>query len=511
MSSEEEKSNPSHKKTFSQETSTEKTIKIKNISKNKSIPEELYQNSLENVNNMIELRQNLEKGDYKQDLETILLEFQKGKEQISKLDENEENMNKIIQEDNDLELSDDLFEERTLKILSDVYGLKEYNLYPIFDFGHLRTKKANVIKIYFNQIELSVENEKPSFSDLFLGELDTYMFQFLEMPMIFHKYNEDFFSLTVISKDFKNSIDFEFRKKNDYDKFAATSFIFAEINEDLMETKTKIKELKNKNDSSDDEVIKEIKDLEEKKLDSYQKILKLQEKIYSENTIKKELATKREELLILEEYAKIRELEDHEEKIEIEERDKRGKEEEKNINKLKEEINRCEQSLKEITVKIERKETEIEGLFFSSKEIILKNTIGDELKIPEKKAVIIEVKNMKKYKTMVENILNKKKLMKTFGFKTDLFYFIGILRGIDINKVQKQEINDKFFKDSNMKNMIIIYPEKLNFLNIPLIEIKNEVKEEPKKDTNLSDMLMDLINAIRNIQKDINIIKEKIK
>jgi len=511
LSTEEEKSNPSHKKTFSQETSSEKTNKIISVSKNKSIPEELYQNSLENVNNMIELRQNLEKGDYKQDLETILLAFQKGKEQISKLDENEENMNKIIQEDNDLELSDDLFEERTLKILSDVYGLKEYHLYPIFDFGHLRTKKANVIKIYFNQIELSVENEKPTYSALFLDELDTYMFQFLEIPMIFHKYNEDFFSLTVISKDFKNSIDFEFRKKNDYDKFATTSFILAEINDDLMETKTKIKELKNKNDSSNDEVIKEIKDLEEKKLDSYQKILKLQEKIYSEKTIKKELATKREELLILEEYAKIRELEDHGEKIEIEERDKRKKEEEKNINKLKEEINRCEQSLKKINVKIEQKEAEIEGLFLSSKEIILKNTIGDELKIPEKSVVMVEVKNMKKYKTMIENILNKKKLMKTFGLKTDLFYFIGILRGIDINKDQKKEINDKFFKGLNMKNTIIIYPEKLNFLNVPLIEEKNEVKEEPKKDKNLSDMLMDLINTIRDIQKDINIIKEKIK
>ena len=125
---------------------------------------------------------------------------------------------------------------------------------------------------------------------------------------------------------------------------------------------------------------------------------------------------------------------------------------------------------------------------------------------------------MKKYKTMVENILNKKKLMKTFGFKTDLFYFIGILRGIDINKVQKQEINDKFFKDSNMKNMIIIYPEKLNFLNVPLIEEKNEVKEEPEKDKNLSDMMMDIktmllnsINTLSDIQKDINFIKEKMK
>ena len=532
MSYQESKNKIGIKFTSPQKPINEKTNKTESVSKGNSIPDKVYQNSIENLNNMSELRKNLKNGDYCEDFKKGLLVFQEENEEISELYANEKNINRIIQEDSEWKLNNDLFEERALKILSDVYGLKEYNLYPYFDVGYSKTKKSNVIKIYFDQIELNVENEENTFSALYLSERDTYMFKFLKMPMILHKYNEDFYSLTVITKDFKNSIDFEFRKGDNNERITTTSFIFAEINEDIMETKNIIKELKNKKDSTDDKTKKDIFD---KKIESYKKILESKEKIYSKKNIENELAKKRNELIILEENAKLKEIDDkEEEEIKKEEEDKGKKEEEAKIIELKEEIKNYENSLKKIILKIEQKDKEIDGLYFTSKKIILKNTIGDVLTIPEKSAIIVEVKNMKKYKTIVENIRSKKKLMNTLGINTELLYFVGILRGININQEQKEKINKTIFKDLNMKNMIIIYPEKLNFLNVPLIEVKNGVKEGPKSDINLYEIINelknDIINELKNelkndvtelkgiltgqineLRKDVNLLKEKIK
>jgi hypothetical protein len=511
MSYQEDKNKISIKVTSSQNSINEESNKTKSLSKGKSIPDKVYQNSIENLKNMSELKQNLKKGDYCEDFKKGLLEFQEENEEISELYANEEKMDRIIQEESDWKLNNDLFEERALEILSDVYELKEYNLYPYFDVGYSKTKKSNVIKIYFNQIELNVENEESSFSALFLSEKDTYMFKFQEMPMILHKYNEDFYSLTVITKDFKNSIDFEFTKGDKNERISTTSFIFAEINEDLIETKNKIKELKNGKDSIDDKTKKAKID---KKIESYKKILKSKEKLYSKKNIENELEKKRNELIILEENAKLKEIDD----IEEGEIKKEEKEEEEKITKLKEEINNYKNSLKKIILKIEQKDKEIDGLYFTSKKIILKNTIGDVLTIPEKRAVIVEVKNIKKYQTIVENIRSKKKLMNTLGIKTEALYFVGILRGININQEQKEKINKTIFKDLNMKNMIIIYPEKLNFLNVPLIEVKNGVKEGQKSDINLYDIINELKNELKELtgqinelRKDVNFLKEKIK
>jgi len=575
MSFEGSKTNKSKRSNLSQKTKSEKDNKSKNMSIGNSIPDIVYKNSVQNLKDMIELKKNLEEGEYTNtnDLQKNLTEFQNKNEEISKLYGDEENVKNLIEQDGNWKLNNDLFEERALKILSDVYGLKEYNLYPYFDVGFSKTKKSNVIKIYFNQIELSVEKEGPKFSALFLDDLDTYMFRCLEMPMIFHKYSENF-TLTVISKDFKNSIDFDFKKGSNNEKVATTSFILAELNEDLMEIRNKIKEIKNEKDSSNDN---EIKELYGKKLESYQKMLKLKEEFYSQNNIENELAKKKNELSILEEASTIRDIEDkeeemkkkkedkkkeeeeklkkedeekrkkeeedkkkegeeklkkedeekrkkeeedkkkeEEEKLKQEQKEKQKKEDEKQKIKVMEDIKNYEQFLRKITFKFEQKDREIDGLFFTSKEIILQNTIGDILKIPQKRAIIVEVKNIKKYKTMVENIRIKKKLMNTLGFKTEDLFFIGILRGIDVDNDKKKEINNKYFKDLNMQNMIIIYPEKFNFLNVPLIEVKNEVKEKPKEDkpkenANLYDMIAKLIQQVNDLQNNFNSIKEKIK
>ena len=312
MSYEGSKTNTDKKSNLSQKTKSGKDNKSKIKSRGKSIPDKIYENSTQNLKNMIELKKNLEKGNYAHDLQKDIAEFEKKNEEISKLYGDEENVKKSIRKDDNWKLNNDLFEERTLKILSDVYELKEYNLYPYFDVGFSKTKKSNVIKIYFNQIDLRVDNEEPTFSALFLDDLDTYMFYFQEMPMIIHKYEENFFTLTVISKDFKNSIDFDFKKGDNDEKIATTSFIFAELNEDLMEIKNKIKKLKNEIDSSND---KDKKKLYDKKLASYQKILKLKEYIYSQKNIENELTKKTKQLSILEEREKIREIEDEEEEI----------------------------------------------------------------------------------------------------------------------------------------------------------------------------------------------------
>ena len=80
----------------------------------------------------------MKKGDYCEDFKKGLL-FQEENEEISELYADEENMNRIIQEDTDWKLNNDLFEECALKIISDVYGLKEFNLYPYFDVDYSKT------------------------------------------------------------------------------------------------------------------------------------------------------------------------------------------------------------------------------------------------------------------------------------------------------------------------------------------------------------------------------------
>ena len=603
MSYEGSKTNTNKRSTPSQKTTSKKDNKSKNMSKGKSISDIVCKNSAQNLNNMIELKNNLKKNNYANDLQNNISEFQKKNEEISKLYADEKNVKNLIDKGDNWKLNNDLFEERTLEILSDVYELKDYNLYPYFDVGFSKTKKSNVIKVYFNKIDLSVEKEETTFSALFLEDIDTYMFQFLEMPMIFHKNDGNYFTLTVISKDFKNSVDFDFKKGDTNEKVTTTSFTFAELSDDLIEIKNKIKELKNEKDSSND---KDKKESNDKKLESYQKILKLKENIYSQTNIEMELDKKRNELSILEERETIREIEDKEEKLKKkeeeekrkneeeekrrkeedekrkkeeedknkegeekrkkevkedkkkedeekrkreqkakekkEDEEKRKKEEEEKIKKEEEEkrnkeqkakekkedeekkikimedIHNYEKLLKKITFRIEQIDKEIDGLFFTSKEIILENTIGDKLKIPQEKAIIVEVKNINKYKTMVENIRIKKKLMSTLGFKTEDLFFVGILRGIDVDEKKKKEINDKYYKELNMQNMIVIYAEKFNFLNVPLIQVKNEKKEKPKEDANLYSMFLDLkrmlinqSNDINELKKDVNLLKEKIK
>lgn len=67
MSYQESKNKIGIKFTSPQKPINEKTNKTKSVSKGNSIPDKVYQNSIENLNNMIELRKNLKNGDYCED------------------------------------------------------------------------------------------------------------------------------------------------------------------------------------------------------------------------------------------------------------------------------------------------------------------------------------------------------------------------------------------------------------------------------------------------------------
>ena len=436
-------------------------------------------NNLEKLENFISLEENLKEKPCWKDFKNAYDKLMKENKEIAELYENEKKINEVIDKDNTWKINNDVFEDRVLKIFSDSYNLKEYNLYPYFESSYSKKKKSNTIKIYFNKAEFLIEDEKEPFSIIFLDDRDTYMTCFKEMPILFQKVGGEFNSVTLISENFKYCIDFELTKRgNGYE----TSFIFAEINRDLLETKNKIKELKNAEDSMQNE---EEKNRLKKILESYGKILDSQTKLYSKKNIENELEKKKEELIVLEEKIKIKELN-------IKKNGKEEEEDKQKICKIKEEINKYEKSLKKITIKIQRHDKEFDGLFYSQEKIKLKNTIGDELIIPAQSPIIVEVKNINRYKTIIENIANKKNLLNSLGFNTHYFYFVGIIRGIDVNKESKEQIN-KIFDALNFKNIIVIYPEKLQFLNTPLIEIKMGISSEEKGNNNILNVVQGIM------------------
>ena len=122
------------------------------------------------------------------------------------------------------------------------------------------------------------------------------------------------------------------------------------------------------------------------------------EKKYSKENLEFELNSKKNELTILQEKVNLNKI--------------KNEEVQKNINELKVEIDNINKLLKRIIIKIEKKDREFDGLFFASKKIVLKNSIGDSLEIPEKSPIIVEVKNIIKYKTIIIFFIKKISLFK---------------------------------------------------------------------------------------------------
>ena len=163
---------------------------------------------------------------------------------------------------------------------------------------------------------------------------------------------------------------------------------------------------------------------------------------------------------------------------------------------IKKEIERYNDLLRVMTIKIQRLDEEFDGLFISREEVLLSNSMKDTLKIPPKSPIIIEIKNHSKFGEIVSDLRKKKKILESIGFKKDSFYFVGILRGLDINEKLIEEKN-QIKKSFNFKNMIVIYPDKSKFLDVPLYDIKEGskgIKSEPTLRAKLYASLINIIN-----------------
>ena len=93
--------------------------------------------------------------------------------------------------------------------------------------------------------------------------------------------------------------------------------------------------------------------------------------------------------------------------------------------------------------------------------------------------------------------------MDDVGIKSENFYFIGILKDLNIAQNEKSVIDGKI-KNFNFKNIIIICPENFNFLGVELYKVK---KEEENED-NYS--LKDLVKMFKQLQNQFNNIEKQL-
>ena len=439
-------------------------------------------------------------------------------------------LNEINQKDKAFKLNDFIFEENSIKIFSDVYGLKEYILYPHFDVALSEKKRTNVTSIFYYKINFQVgeqkesddsnkkkssnkkkmetkneNDENKSISLYFLDDREAYVAKFREIQFIFQKEKDIFNKVRVLSKENDYISEFSFNKiGQEYEVFIP----FFEIKEELIETQKKVIEANNLRDSTKDPQEKEKASEDAKKYSEELNSLKTE---YSENTIKTILQDKKNELSQLEKDEKLDQ-----------------KEKEKRKQKILNEIKVQEGLLKGIIIKIIRRSQEFDGFFFTTKEITLKNNIGGVLTIPAQKPIIVEAKNISNYKSLLDNIKYKRKLLEVLRLDESKFYYVGILRRIDDDK--KQEAIQSI-ESSNKENTIIIYPDKWDFLGFPLYRTKKEIfeKDEAKNggetslqeekiesknscNNRLMDMRSELENIIREIfQKEIEPLKQEVK
>ena len=210
-----------------------------------------YISSKDNIDNLNELRNNLKgKNKYIDKYHNVLTNYELDNINIKLCYENEENMNKylekkLIEKNDAFKLDNELFELQAKRIFSEVYELKEKILYPYFSVEYSQNKRANTIKIYYYKIEIKSGNNNPicfSFPEI----KDTFLINFEKKPIIIEKKGDNDFVMSVISKDFNHSIDFQFIKKDD---FFQTSLIHADISDELFQSEENVKETRNKIDS----------------------------------------------------------------------------------------------------------------------------------------------------------------------------------------------------------------------------------------------------------------------
>lgn len=126
-----------------------------------------------------------------------------------------------------------------------------------------------------------------------------------------------------------------------------------------------------------------------------------------------------------------------------------NKDDSKEKNALKKEIEEYVKLLKRITVTIKKLDQEFDGLYISRKKFILKNNLDDEITIPANSFMIVEVKNYNNYFDLSENIKKKKNILNSIGFPVDKFFFVGILRNLDEERKKNGQL-----KKLNSKNRL---------------------------------------------------------
>ena len=559
-----------NKKCKSEEIKRENEIQSDNKSENKSEQQSTnsqYINPKDNIDNLNELKKNLnEENKYFDKYINTLENYELDNNNVKLCYETEENMNKFVEgklmtKNDAFKLDNDLFELQAKRIFSKVYELKEKILYPYFSVEYSKGKRTNTIKIYFYQIEIKSENNRPicfTFPEI----KNNFIINFEKKPIIIEKKGNNNFVMSVISKDFNHSIDFHFTKMGD---FFQTSLIYADINDELFQIEENVKKTKNKIDSLKnirtnkkiennigenegninnkiDKIPQEIntmnnneenpkekqinnkntqeniqekdmnnnnsiqksseKEILKKKLKIYEIKLKHIKEKFSKENITKELAKKNEELEIL--------------NLEIE-IDENKDDSEAKKNALIKEIEEYEKLLKPITVTIRKLDQEFDGLYINKKEFVLKNDLGYEMKIPANSFVIVEVKNHNNYFDLFLNLEKKEKILKSIGFPIDKFFFVGILRSVDKERKEKGKL-----RKLKNKNMIIIYPDETTFLGVSLFDeiIEKNAKEEKAQSTedksskNFQDeviqMFRNLSNEIKEIKNNMNIMGNKI-
>ena len=385
----------------------------KNFSQNESEKtNSQYISSKDNIDNLNELRNNLKgKNKYIDKYYNVLTNYELDNKNIKLCYENEENMNKylekkLIEKNDSFKLDNELFELQAKRIFSEVYELKEKILYPYFSVEYSQNKRANTIKIYYYKIEIKSGNNNPicfSFPEI----KDTFLINFEKKPIIIEKKGDDDFVMSVISKDFNHSIDFQFIKKDD---FFQTSLIHADISDELFQSEENVKETRNKIDSLNNIENKE----EENKNNKIDEIHRRRDLINNneENSKQKQINDKKTQENIQEDLMNINNKEDEkkipEEKSEINNIKDKNREifnnnNEKNSmdNNNTSELN-CEVKSEEKEIKEEEKLDEKRGEN-STQKSSEKETLKKKLKIYE-----IKLKHTKE-KYSVENITRKKK------------------------------------------------------------------------------------------------------
>ena len=139
-----------------------------NISSTRSF-QSSFHNTIENSKNLKELLETLElKNNLAEIKDTFepLKNFVEENKVINELYENEDNViNKINEEDNRFKFDNFIFEERSVKILSDYYDLKEYMLYPYFSVVLSEKKRTNMTIIYYYKITFEISDKNPIFDN----------------------------------------------------------------------------------------------------------------------------------------------------------------------------------------------------------------------------------------------------------------------------------------------------------------------------------------------------------